>query len=54
MVARPVPGSLITVEGNPRSVIDVAISSGTMSFGLYLISALAASRAIKTLSIPRK
>lgn len=48
----PVPGSFITSVGKPNSVMEAAISVGVTSCGLYLTSALAASKAIRTLSTP--
>uniref|UniRef100_A0A1B0AC49 Uncharacterized protein n=1 Tax=Glossina pallidipes TaxID=7398 RepID=A0A1B0AC49_GLOPL len=48
----PLSGSSIISEGNPNSVIDLAIFSGVMTLALYLTSALAANRATNTLSIP--
>lgn len=50
----PVPGSLITSEGKPKSVIEAAMSEGLTNLGLYLTSAFAANKAIRTFTTPIK
>lgn len=44
----------MTSVGKPKFVIEAAISVGVTSRGLYLTSAFAASKAIKTFSTPEK